>query len=148
MRFRSLAVAFVVLLAGCTLSSSQASNISSFLAQLGNTTGADLTNAAAIANAATPPDAAGLQCVTALQGQQANIQKLVAANNLAKGAVVSATEVSSLLIPGSAQMNAARDALVQGCGVKMAQVTGEIAGTSGWFTQLALLMQLAPAAAM
>lgn len=94
------------------------------LAKIGNTVGADLQTAQKVALAATPPDTDGANCAAAaltVKGQIAVV--LTAANQPAAGALTTA-EVASLFQPGSAQYNAAKQALTSGCAAKAQDVLG------------------------
>lgn len=133
-----LAVAGVLFLAACNLlPGSMQTDITKFLTGLSQKVTTDLTNAQAVANAATPVDTAGVDCASALLEVQADVNKVVVASNAAGSGIVTAAEVASLFQPGSLQANTERDKLVKGCSVKVAQVSGAIAGTALWFGSLA-----------
>lgn len=94
------------------------------LSKIGNTTGADLKNVVAVANAATPPDADGANCATAALTVQQQIAKVLTAANTPAAGVLTTAEVASLFQPGSAQYNQARQTLTSGCAAKAQDVLG------------------------
>ncbi len=139
MRYRAMLFASVV--AGCSLLPASAQvNITNFLTGLVNKVTADLQTAAKVAAAATPVDQPGVDCANALLEVQSDINKVVQAS--VGGGVITGAEVASLFQPGSVQANGERDKLVKGCSVKVAQVSGAIAGTTGWFAQLATMFAI------
>lgn len=137
-------VLFALVLAGCNLlPASTQTNITNFLTSLANKATADLTVALNVANAANPVDTAGANCAGALIQVQGDVNKVVVAATNAGAGAITAAEVASLFQPGSPQANNERDVIVQGCAVKVAQVSGAIAGTAAWFTALATMFAVA-----
>jgi hypothetical protein len=137
------------LLTACALlPPSTRSDISNFFAGLANKATGDLQ--AEVATASTPApnlpggvvDQAGAQCGTALLAVQSQINQVLANANVASAGAVTTAEVATLLLPGTPQTNAMRDAIVAGCAVKVAQVTQSVAGGAVWFSQLAALFAI------
>lgn len=140
---RFLPIALCLVLGACNLlPAQQQSDLQHFLAGLSNKITADLIAAENVASAATPVDTPGVNCAAALLEVQADVNRVIAAANAPGAGVVTAAEVASLFQPGSPQANGERDKLVQGCGVKIAQVSGAIAGTTAWLAQLATLFAI------
>lgn len=114
-------------------------DISDFLTKLNNANTQDFLTAEKVALAAVPPDTAGYNCAAALLAQKNVVGNVIQAVKGGTIGPITTAEMATLIIPGSPQMNSIRDAIVGGCAVKVAQVSSEIAGTPGWFAQLAVL---------
>lgn len=141
---RKILAGFVMLallaIGACNLLPASAqTNITNFLTGLANKQTLDLQTALKVANAASPVDTAGASCASALLVVQTDINTVVAAANVPGAGAFTAAEIASLFQPGSPQANAERDKLVQGCSVKVAQVSGAVAGTTAFFAQLATM---------
>lgn len=139
---RGAVIGVVCLVGACNLLPGSAQqDISKFLTGLSNKTTADLQQALTVAltptSAGQPVDPAGVQCVTALLTVKGTLDKILANANVPGAGAITAAEFATIIQPGSPTANAARDAIVQGCALKVAQVNGAIAGTAGWFVALA-----------
>lgn len=136
-------ILFCGVLSACNLlPASVSADLQTFLTGLANKARDDLTVALAVANAATPIDKPGVTCASALLDVQNDIANVLKAANVPTAGVFTAAEVASLFQPGSPQANGERDKLVAGCSVKVAQVSGAIAGTVGWFAQLGTMFAI------
>lgn len=149
MRKLILSAGCAVALAGC-ISTTASDPLTSFLTGLANKVTADLQVAVNTAstpvtdvNGTHPVDPAGVTCGQTLLAVQANVNAVLKAANAAGSGAVTAAELGSLMVPGTPQTNAVRDQIVQGCALKVAQVTNAIAGGAVWFSALAQAFQIA-----
>jgi len=115
--------------------------LKAFLQDLSAKIPTDLQDAQKAAEGAQPPDTAGANCYAELIKQQPVVKQLLDAVEAAakKEELITGAEVLTLLLPGSPQTNAIRDALVQACAVKVTQVTNEITVGGAWFVQIGAL---------
>jgi len=126
---RLLALGMLLLISACVSSSTSNTQVNGVLTQLANTATGDLTSAAAVANAATPPDADGATCGAAALTVAAAMQKVllvtappVAGAKPATIGAFTAAEIASLYQPGSPQYQWAVKTLVSGCAAKIIDV--------------------------
>jgi len=135
-----LPVFVLVLLAGCAAqtATSPGQQVLTNLTTIANTADADLATSIAVANAATPPDTAGVNCATAVRTVGANIRKVMAATPAgATVGVFTAGEIASLYAPGSAQFNDAVQTIETGCIAKLHQINAAGASAAGFPAALA-----------
>lgn len=159
----TLFAAFILAAAlfGCAaVSSSQSTQISTVLTQIGNTLTIDLQQQAATAMAATPPDVDGARCAgtlpdptkpgdlgTGALSVAAAIQRVNAVNANKPVGALTVAEIATLYQPGSAQFNWAVTTLETACIAKVHDVNQAINSTSGIITALPSILLLAGAPA-
>lgn len=146
---RKLLIFGPVLLAGCTaFNTAVVDPALKSLAQLANTSVADLQIAENVANAATPTDTDGYNCAVAAVNAIGYIQKVNTAATAGgtKAGVFTAAEMTSLFQPGSAQYKQVTNLIASGCIAKANDVLGaaNVLAAGG---VMAVLPQILPLAA-
>ena len=142
--------------AGGLVNQSQSKEISTVLAQLGNTLTADLQQQAAVAMAATPPDVDGARCAgtlpdptkpgdlgTGALSVAAAIQRVAAVTDGKSVGALTVAEIATLYQPGSAQFNWAVTTIETACIAKVHDVNQAINSTAGIMTALPSILALA-----
>lgn len=156
-RILATALGLAISLSACSLlPQAQSDQVTQFITGLANKAQSDLQTAQAVAQVQITDslgthavDPAGAQCAGALLSVQANVNMVLKAGATPQAGPVTVAEVGSLFLPGGPQANAVRDQIISGCAVKVAQVSGAVAGGAVWFQQLAGLFAIAaPLAAM
>ena len=115
----------LAVLAGCaqtTTTTGPSDQILAFITGLSNKASADLTQAIAVANAATPPDADGAACATAGLTANTAIQQVVTASGGKGAGAFTVAEIASLYQPGSPQFQWVVKTVGSGCFNKVADV--------------------------
>lgn len=142
-------------LVACSTTGSSTNPLNGFLAGLANKATLDLQTAVKTAGVQVTDttgthavDPAGVTCGNTLIAVQTNVNAVLAAANQPGAGAVTAAEIGSLMLPGTPQTNAIRDMVVQGCALKVAQITNAVAGGAVWFGALSQAFQIvAPLAA-
>lgn len=93
------------------------------LSKINATATADLVQAEAVAQAATPPDLDGKACAAAAVVVGGQVNAVLAAAGKSSGPLTLA-ELASLFQPGSAQYNMVKQELTSGCAAKAQDVLG------------------------
>lgn len=122
---RMMIVALAASIAGCSSFNTKVVDpLITDLSKINNTATADLNQAVAVAQAATPPDTDGANCALAAISVGADVAKVNAAASGAGAGVLTTAELASLFQPGSAQYNAEKQKLTSGCAAKAQDVLG------------------------
>ena len=121
------------------------------ISRINNTAIADLTNAQAVAKAATPADMDGYNCATTVIAVAGQINAVVTAAKGPGAGPLSNAELASLFQPGSQQFNAVQQQLTSGCAAKAQDVLGAAGvtlagGVAGAMATTNLILPLAAAA--
>ena len=112
-------------LAACTAFNTQVVDpLITDLAKIQATADADLVIADNVALAATPPDNDGDMCIKAVRTVGSQVKNVLAAANQPNAGPIATAEIASLFQPGSAQFNAAQQAITSGCAAKAQDVLG------------------------
>lgn len=157
----ALAGASLLALAACAsglVSSTESKQVSTVLAQLGNTVITDLQQQRKVALAATPPDNDGAQCAgvlpdptkpgdlgTGALAVAAAVQRVAAVTAGVQVGAMTTAEIATLYQPGSAQFNWVVTTIETACIAKIHDVNQAVNSTTSIFAALPTVLALAPA---